>query len=288
MSSHEAGSAGAGDASEPRTDGDRMTRAAHERAAGRLDGRVAIVTGGAAGIGAAIGGAFHAEGATIVVADIDADKAKDAASAYGDRGMAVALDVTHESEIIAMVRSVAERFQRIDILVNNAGIMRKSYVRDMTEELWNAVLAVNLTATFLCSKAVLPAMIGAKRGKIVNIASIAGKIGEPTASAYSAAKFGVIGFTRALAIEVAPHNILVNAICPGPIPTALGKKGWEDGAVVEGVGLDRVMARVNSRSPLGRLGTVESVAKMATFIASDDCDFTTGSAFNVDGGIVMT
>jgi NAD(P)-dependent dehydrogenase (short-subunit alcohol dehydrogenase family) len=255
---------------------------------GRLDGRVAIITGGGAGIGEAIGRAFHAEGATIVVADIDPQKARDAASAYGERGMPLGVDVTSESAVAAMADAVRDKLGRIDILVNNAGIMRKAYVKDMAEALWNQVLAVNLTATFLCSKAVLPAMIDAKRGKIINIASIAGKVGEPTASAYSAAKFGVIGFTRSLALEVAQHNILVNAICPGPIPTALGKEGWEQGAVVEGVELDRVMARVNSRSPLGRLGSVDSVARMATFIASDDCDFTTGSAFNVDGGIVMT
>jgi 3-oxoacyl-[acyl-carrier protein] reductase len=166
--------------------------------------------------------------------------------------------------------------------------MRKSFVKDMPLAMWSEVLDVNLTATFLCSKAVLPAMIDAKGGRIVNIASIAGKIGEPTASAYSAAKFGVIGFTRALAHEVAQHDILVNAICPGPIPTALGQQGWREGAVVEGVPLERVMSRVNSRSPLGRLGTVEQVARMALFIASDDCDFTTGAAFNVDGGIVMS
>ena len=254
----------------------------------RLAGRVAIITGGASGIGAAIATAFHAEGAAIVVADIDAQKAQDAAAAYGERGLAVGVDVTREEQVVAAVTQALQRFGRIDILVNNAGIMRKSYVKDMTAELWEQVLAVNLTATFLCSKAVLPSMIAAKRGRIINIASIAGKLGEPTASAYSASKFGVIGFTRALAIEVAPHDILVNAICPGPIPTALGKQGWSDGAVVEGVQLERVMARVNSRSPLGRLGNVESVAKMALFIASDDCDFTTGSAFNVDGGIVMT
>jgi sorbitol-6-phosphate 2-dehydrogenase len=191
-------------------------------------------------------------------------------------------------DIQRFIDAVAAHYGRIDILVNNAGIMRKAFVADMTEETWDAVLDVNLKATFLCSKAVLPAMIRQRGGRIVNIASIAGKVGEPTASAYSAAKFGVIGFTRSLALEVARHDILVNAICPGPIATALGEQGWRDGAQVEGVGLDRVMARVNARSPLGRLGTTEQVARMALFIASDDCDFTTGSAFNVDGGIVMT
>ena len=157
----------------------------------------------------------------------------------------------------------------------------------MTEEAWDAVVDVNLKATFMCSKAVLPTMIDARRGRIVNIASIAGKVGEPMASAYSAAKFGVIGFTRSLALEVAQYDILVNAICPGPIPTALGQQGWRDGAELQGVGIDVVWRASTARSPLGRLGTVEQVARMALFVASDDCDFTTGSAFNVDGGIVM-
>ena len=195
--------------------------------------------------------------------------------------------MTQEAQVQALARDTRTRFGRIDILVNNAGIIRKAYVKDMTEATWDAVVDVNLKATFLCSKAVLPAMIDARRGRIVNIASIAGKVGEPTASAYSAAKWGVLGFTRSLALEVAHYDILVNAICPGPIPTALGQQGWRDGAEVQGVGLDQVMARVNARSPLGRLGTVEQVARMALFVASDDCDFTTGAAFNVDGGIVM-
>ena len=255
----------------------------------KLEGRAAIVTGGAAGIGAAIARAFVAEGARALIADRDGAAARTTAAALGEPAVPFEVDVTREAEVQAMVAAAQERFGRIDILVNNAGIIRKAYVKDMTEETWDAVVDVNLKATFFCSKAVLPPMIAAGRGgRIINIASIAGKVGEPTASAYSAAKFGVIGFTRSLALEVAAHDILVNAVCPGPIPTTLGKQGWEDGAKVQGVGLDRVMARVNARSPLGRLGTVEQVARMVLFIASDDCDFTTGSAFNVDGGIIMT
>jgi len=252
-----------------------------------LKGKTAIVTGGAAGIGAAIAKAFVSEGARVLIADRDLDAAQGTARELGNAALPFAVDVTHEPEVQAMAREALARFGRIDILVNNAGIIRKAFVKDMTEETWDAVLDVNLKATFFCSKAVLPAMIDARRGRIINIASIAGKVGEPTASAYSAAKWGVIGFTRSLALEVAPHDILVNAICPGPIPTTLGQQGWRDGAQIQGVGLDRIMARVNSRSPLGRLGTVEQVARMALFVASDDCDFTTGSAFNVDGGIVM-
>jgi NAD(P)-dependent dehydrogenase (short-subunit alcohol dehydrogenase family) len=254
----------------------------------RLEERIAIVTGAAAGIGAAIARAFCGEGARVVVADRDSEAAEATAKEIGRAAIAMRLDVTKEDQVRAVVADTLARFDRIDILVNNAGIMRKAYVKDMAEELWDAVVDVNLKATFLCSKAVLPAMIEARRGRIINIASIAAKVGEPTASAYSAAKFGVIGFTRSLALEVAQYDILVNAICPGPIPTALGQQGWREGAQIEGVDLDRIMARVGSRSPLRRLGSVEQVAKMALFIASDDCDFTTGSAFNVDGGIVMS
>ena len=254
----------------------------------RLEERVAIVTGAAAGIGAAIARAFCGEGARVVVADRDSEAAEATAKEIGRAAIAMRLDVTNEDQVRAVVADTLARFDRIDILVNNAGIMRKAYVKDMAEELWDAVVDVNLKATFLCSKAVLPAMIEARRGRIINIASIAAKVGEPTASAYSAAKFGVIGFTRSLALEVAQYDILVNAICPGPIPTALGQQGWREGAQIEGVDLDRIMARVGSRSPLRRLGSVEQVAKMALFVASDDCDFTTGSAFNVDGGIVMS
>ena len=254
----------------------------------RLEERIAIVTGAAAGIGAAIARAFCGEGARVVVADRDSEAAEATAKEIGRAAIAMRLDVTKEDQVRAVVADTLARFDRIDILVNNAGIMRKAYVKDMAEELWDAVVDVNLKATFLCSKAVLPAMIEARRGRIINIASIAAKVGEPTASAYSAAKFGVIGFTRSLALEVAQYDILVNAICPGPIATALGQQGWREGAQIEGVDLDRIMARVGSRSPLRRLGSVEQVAKMALFIASDDCDFTTGSAFNVDGGIVMS
>ena len=254
----------------------------------KLADRVAIVTGGAAGIGAAIARAFCAEGARVVIADRAADAATRTATEIGANAVAMTVDVTKEEEILRVVADTLAHFGRIDILVNNAGIMRKAYVKDMTEALWDGVVDVNLKATFLASKAVLPAMIERRAGRIINIASIAGKVGEPSASAYSAAKWGVIGFTRSLALEVAQHEILVNAICPGPIPTALGEQGWREGAQVEGVDLERIMARVGSRSPLKRLGTVEQVARMALFIASDDCDFTTGSAFNVDGGIVMS
>jgi NAD(P)-dependent dehydrogenase (short-subunit alcohol dehydrogenase family) len=256
--------------------------------AGRLDGRVALVTGGASGIGAAIAAAFAATGARVAVADLDGAGAARVAQSLGGGVLGTPIDVAHEASVQDAVASVRKVLGPIDILVNSAGIIRKAWVAEMNEATWDQVLDINLKGTFLCAKAVLPDMIAKTRGRIINIASIAGKVGEPTASAYSASKFGVIGFTRSLALEVARHDILVNAICPGPIATPLGEQGWRDGAAVEGVEIDRIMTRVNGRSPLGRLGTVEQVAKMALFIASDDCDFTTGSAFNVDGGIIMT
>jgi len=266
---------------------------------GVVAGKIAIVTGAGRGIGRGIATLLAKQGARVVVCDIgaslqgegrDTGPAQETVNAIkkaGGEAIASTLSITEPKNAEAIVKMAIETFGRIDILVNNAGIIRKAFVRDMTEATWDAVMDVNLKATFLCSQAVLPTMIDAKRGRIINIASIAGKVGEPTASAYSAAKWGVLGFTRSLALEVAPYDILVNAICPGPIPTALGEQGWRDGADVQGVGLDKIMARVNSRSPLGRLGTVEQVARMALFVASDDCDFTTGAAFNVDGGIVM-
>jgi NAD(P)-dependent dehydrogenase (short-subunit alcohol dehydrogenase family) len=256
--------------------------------AGRLDGRVALVTGGASGIGAAIAAAFAAEGARVAVADLDGAGAARVAQSLGGGALGTAIDVAREASVQDAVAAVRKSLGAVDILVNSAGIIRKAWVAEMTEATWDQVLDINLKGTFLCAKAVLPDMIAKKRGRILNIASIAGKVGEPTASAYSASKFGVIGFTRSLALEVARHDVLVNAICPGPIATPLGEQGWRDGAEIEGVQLDKIMTRVNGRSPLGRLGTVEQVARMALFIASDDCDFTTGSAFNVDGGIIMT
>jgi NAD(P)-dependent dehydrogenase (short-subunit alcohol dehydrogenase family) len=224
----------------------------------------------------------------VAVADLDGAGAARVAQSLGGGVLGTPIDVAHEASVQDAVASVRKVLGPIDILVNSAGIIRKAWVAEMSEATWDQVLDINLKGTFLCAKAVLPDMIAKTRGRIINIASIAGKVGEPTASAYSASKFGVIGFTRSLALEVARHDILVNAICPGPIATPLGEQGWRDGAAVEGVEIDRIMTRVNGRSPLGRLGTVEQVAKMALFITSDDCDFTTGSAFNVDGGIIMT
>jgi NAD(P)-dependent dehydrogenase (short-subunit alcohol dehydrogenase family) len=253
----------------------------------KLKDRVAIVTGAAEGIGKAIAVAFVEEGAKVVIADINDELAKETAAEIGDDATAVKADVTKWDEVTDMVKQTMTKFGRVDILVNNAGVVRKGWVKDLPEEVWDEVLTINLKGTFLCSKAVLPTMIEQQYGRIITISSIAGKQGEAAGSAYCSSKFGQIGFTQALALEVARDNITVNAICPGPIPTRLGEYGIREDAKLRGQDPDEFRQWFLDRTPFGVQGTPEQVAKMAVFVASDDCDFTTGSAFNCNGGIIM-
>jgi NAD(P)-dependent dehydrogenase (short-subunit alcohol dehydrogenase family) len=253
----------------------------------KLKDRVAIVTGAAEGIGKAIALAFAEEGAKVVIADINYELAKETAAEIGGDATAVKADVTKWDEVTDMVKQTVEKLGRVDILVNNAGIVRKGWVKDLPEEVWDEVLTINLKGTFLCSKAVLPTMIEQQYGRIITISSIAGKQGEAAGSAYCSSKFGQIGFTQALALEVARDNITVNAICPGPIPTRLGEYGIREDAKLRGQDPDEFRQWFLDRTPFGVQGTPEQVAKMAVFVASDDCDFTTGSAFNCNGGIIM-
>ena len=253
----------------------------------KLENKVAIVTGAAEGIGKSIAAEFVKEDARVVVADINFDKAKETAEQLGENAFAVNVDVTDKSQVEKMVSASIEKFGRVDILVNNAGIVRKGWVKDLPEETWDDVLTINLKGTFLCSQAILPEMIKNNYGRIVTISSIAGKQGEAAGSAYCASKFGQLGFTQALALEVAKHNITVNAVCPGPIPTSLGEYGIREDAKLRGQDPDEFRDWFISRTPFGVQGTPEQVARMTVFVASDDCDFCTGSAFNCSGGIIM-
>jgi sorbitol-6-phosphate 2-dehydrogenase len=253
----------------------------------KLKDRVAIVTGAAEGIGKAIAAAFAEEGAKVVITDINYELAEETAAEIGGDATAVKADVTKWDEVTDMVKQAVAKFGRVDILVNNAGVVRKGWVKDLPEEVWDEVLTINLKGTFLCSKAVLPTMIKQQYGRIITISSIAGKQGEAAGSAYCSSKFGQIGFTQALALEVARDNITVNAICPGPIPTRLGEYGIREDAKLRGQDPDEFRKWFLDRTPFGVQGTPEQVAKMAVFVASDDCDFTTGSAFNCNGGIIM-
>jgi NAD(P)-dependent dehydrogenase (short-subunit alcohol dehydrogenase family) len=253
----------------------------------KLQNKVAIVTGSAEGIGKAIAKAFVSEGARVVIADVNEELAKKTVSEIGEAAYAVKVDVTKWPEVVRMVEESVKHFGRVDILVNNAGIVRKGWVKDLPEEVWDEVLTINLKGTFLCSKAILPEMIKNNYGRIITISSIAGKQGESAGSAYCSSKFGQIGFTQALALEVAKNNITVNAICPGPIPTTLGEYGIREDAKLRNQDPDQFRDFFISRTPFGVQGTPEQVAKMAIFVASDDCDFCTGSAFNCNGGIIM-
>jgi NAD(P)-dependent dehydrogenase (short-subunit alcohol dehydrogenase family) len=253
----------------------------------KLQDKIAIVTGAAEGIGKAIAKAFIEEGGKVVLSDINEPLLKQAAAELGENAVAVKADVTKWDEVTNLVKETKDRFGRVDILVNNAGVVRKGWVKDLPEEVWDEVITTNLKGTFLCSKAVLPTMIEQKYGRIINISSIAGKQGEAAGSAYCSSKFGQIGFTQALSLEVARDNITVNAICPGPIPTTLGEYGIREDAKLRGQDPDKFRQWFLDRTPFGVQGTPEQVAKMSVFVASDDCDFTTGSAFNCNGGIIM-
>jgi 3-oxoacyl-[acyl-carrier protein] reductase len=246
---------------------------------GKLDGRVAIVTGAASGIGRGIAEAFAEEGAAVAIADKNEQGAQtvaDGIAGRGARAIAVQVDVTSEALVAAMVERVLADLGRIDILVNNAGIDTISTVVEMPLAMWQQMMDVNLTSVFLCTKAVLPTMIAQRAGRIINLGSQLGLEGTDRMVHYCAAKAGVHGFTKALAYELAPHNINVNAIAPGPIETPLLASIPEDW-------LEKKKASI----PLGRFGRVEEVTPTAVLLASDGGSYYTGATLNVSGGDVM-
>lgn len=242
-----------------------------------LEGRVAIVTGAAEGVGYAIATRLGRAGAQVAIVDIDGERATRAASALAAEGLRVApfvADVADESSVAAMAMAVAEGLGPVQILVNNAGITGGSLeVQDLDVAAWDRVMAVNVRGVFLCCRAVLPGMLERRQGKIVNIASIAGKEGNPRLSAYSASKAAVIGFTKSLAKEVATKGIIVNAISPAVIQTR----------ILDQLSKETVDYMV-SRIPLGRTGRPEEVAALVHWLASDECSFTTGQCVDLSGG----
>jgi NAD(P)-dependent dehydrogenase (short-subunit alcohol dehydrogenase family) len=245
---------------------------------GRLDGRVAIVTGGGSGIGAAICGAFAEEGASVAVVDVSESGAAGTAAEIETKGGTASFhvaDVTRSDQLEAMASAVAARYGGIDILVNNAGIRVVKAFLEHTEEEWRRIIDVNLTGQFLVAKAVVPHLIARGKGKVVNVASIAGLGGRPKRTAYTASKFGIVGFTRALAMDLAGTNVCVNALCPALIASPLNAKFAGDADTGPQWGKDTLV---------GRWGQPGDVARAAVFLASDDADYITGSELRVDGG----
>jgi 3-oxoacyl-[acyl-carrier protein] reductase len=244
----------------------------------KLKGKVAIVTGSGQGIGREIALAFAREGAKVVVTDVT-DKIHEVVKeieSSGSEALAIKVDVSSNKDTEEMAKKTLEKFGRIDILVNNAGIFPFKPLTEMREEDWDKVLAVNLKGTFLCTKAVLPAMINQKYGKIISISSIAGTVvGFPKLVHYCASKAGIVGFTRGAALDLAEHGINVNAIAPGPIETP--------GATAS-VGGKEAFQQFVQAIPLKRLGQPIDIANLAVFLASDDSSFITGQCIVADGG----
>lgn len=241
-----------------------------------LTGRMAVVTGGAQGIGRAIVARFLASGAAVAIWDRDHALAAQAAAALKDGGrvLPVTVDVTKLAEIERARDETAARFGRIDILVNNAGIAgpnAKTWEYDPQD--WARVMAVNLDSQFFCCRAIVPGMIAQNYGRIVNIASIAGKEGNPNASAYSASKAAVIALTKALGKELATYDIAVNCITPAAARTAIFDQMTREH-------IDYMLSKI----PRGRFVTVEEIAALAAFCASEECSFTTGAVFDISGG----
>jgi 3-oxoacyl-[acyl-carrier protein] reductase len=245
----------------------------------KLAGKVALVTGAAQGIGKAVALLLARNGADIVVSDINLEKAEETAKevqALGRKALATKVDVATLGDVEKMVEAILAQFGKVDILVNNAGIARDKLILRMTEEDWDAVLNINLKGTFNCTKAVVRHMSKQRSGKIVNIASVVGEMGNAGQGNYAASKAGVIGFTKTIAREFAQRGINVNAIAPGyietPMTDALPDKAKEE--------LKRLI-------PMDRLGNPEDVAEAVLFLVSEASSYITGHVLNVNGGIYM-
>lgn len=250
--------------------------------AGRLVGRVAIITGAASGIGAASARLFATEGARLVLADVDAEAVARVARAIeqdGGEAVAVRTDVADDGEVAAMVATALERYGRLDVLFANAGVSGTGTVDEIALADLDRVLGVNLRGSFLCARHAVPAMARTGGGSIVFTASELALVGSPGSPAYCATKAGLIGLARAMALDHAPQGIRVNCVCPGATDTPMLRRSMErepDPAADE--------ADIVRRLPLGRLGRPEEIARAALFLAGDESSFVTGTALVVDGG----
>jgi meso-butanediol dehydrogenase / (S,S)-butanediol dehydrogenase / diacetyl reductase len=254
-----------------------------------LTGRGALVTGAGTGIGRAISVALAQAGARVMVTDRDGDAAAACARAIGDRARAAPLDVTDAARTASVVRAAAAELGTLDIVVANAGVSTMNRVADLTEAEWDMNFAVNAKGVFLTNQAAIRHFLAAgTRGAIVNTASLAGKVGAPLLAHYSASKFAVVGFTQALAREVAPNGIRVNCVCPGFVRTSMQEREVQWESKLRQLSPERVVSEYVAQTPLGRLEEPEDVADAVVFLASDAARFITGQALSVDGGVFMS
>lgn len=249
-----------------------------------FEGRVALVTGGASGIGRATALQFAHQGAAVVVADLErshGDLVVAAIEAMGSRARFVKADVSDPEQVTAMVAAVEEEFGRLDVAVNNAGTSGtyKPLVEQSVED-WQRTLAVNLTGTFLCLQAEIPAILDVGRGAIVNVASAAGLIGFANLPAYVASKHGVVGLTKSAALEYARRDIRINAVCPGNVRTPM-LEGFAGGD-------EKALAGMGKMTPIGRLAEPDEIAEAIVWLCSDAASFVTGHAMAIDGGVLAT
>jgi len=245
-----------------------------------LEDRVAVITGGGRGIGKSIAERFFSEGAKVALWDIDLGLVEGVAASLdssGQRAMALRVDTTHEQEVSDGVAQVMKKFNRIDILVNNAGIALHKPIDEMTLEMFESVMRVNVTGPFLCCRAVVPIMKRQGRGKIVNISSLGGRTGRPGVGVnYAASKAGVVGLTQTLAKELGPFGIYANAIAPGPVLTGIAKQYPPEQRAIW-----------NAGRAIDKDGLPEDVADAAVFLASQRSDWVTGVTLDVNGGILI-
>ncbi len=249
--------------------------------------KTALITGGGRGIGRAIAVAFAREGIRVAVAARTAEQVEQVAHEIGNGAIALVCDVADPESVTRMFTELREQLGDADILVNNAGIAESATLVSTTDELWHRHLAINLSGTFYCTRAALPAMLKKGWGRVINIASIAGKTGAPYIAAYSASKHGVLGLTRSVALEVATTGITVNAICPGYVETDMVSRGIEQITTKTGRTAEEALDSLKKMSPQNRLVTVEEVAAVALLLASDEGRGINGQGINIDGGTVL-